>query len=95
MHDVWVFTEHVEFEHFSIILQELLLIFDSASSQLALHVVFHVIISHRDELDIGLLIEVVLRSFSTLTTRSSDIRVELFGVIITISDHDVFAIDFS
>ncbi len=61
VHDVGTVVEDEELEDLPVVLQELLLVPDSRTSQSVFRVLLHVVVTHRDELHIGLLVELVLR----------------------------------
>lgn len=61
VHNIRRIIENKEFQYFPIILQKLLLISNSSPSQSMFSVFLHIIVSHRNELNISLFKELILR----------------------------------
>lgn len=93
MHDIRRIIENKELEYLPIIFQELFLIPDSSPPQSMFSVFLHIIVSHRDELDIGLFKELVLRLIIALLLINSYIVIEFSSVVIAIRNMDILPID--
>lgn len=90
VHDVRTVIEYVELKDFPVIFEKLFLIPDSSPPQSVFSVLLHVIVTHRDKLDIGLLIEGILGlGLGGLLGP----LVELAGVVITVGQVDGFAVN--